>query len=97
MDALTALQTRTAAPRLVEPAPAGAELDAILISLATDPALGPLDLLVVYLPGLDIAQHALLGAADAGGLPASATSARSDRAISAPPMCSAPAAANSRR
>lgn len=30
MDALTALQTRTAAPRLVEPAPAGADLDAIL-------------------------------------------------------------------
>ncbi|MDR2212392.1 MAG: nitroreductase [Pseudomonadales bacterium] len=30
MDALTALQTRTAAPRLVEPAPQGAALDAIL-------------------------------------------------------------------
>jgi nitroreductase len=30
MDALTALQTRTANPRLVEPAPQGAELDAIL-------------------------------------------------------------------
>jgi nitroreductase len=30
MDALTALQTRTAAPRLVDPAPAGANLDAIL-------------------------------------------------------------------
>jgi hypothetical protein len=53
-----------------------AELDATLIDLAADPALGPLDLLVLYLPGLDIAQHALLGSADAGGLPASATSAR---------------------
>lgn len=30
MDALTALHTRTAAPRLVEPAPEGAELEAIL-------------------------------------------------------------------
>jgi nitroreductase len=30
MDALTALQTRTAAPRLVEPAPAGNDLDNIL-------------------------------------------------------------------
>lgn len=53
-----------------------AELDATLIDLAGDPALGPLDLLVLYLPGLDIAQHALLGSADAGALPASATSAR---------------------
>ena len=30
MDALTALQTRTATPRLVEPAPSGADLDAII-------------------------------------------------------------------
>ncbi len=36
-----------------------ATLDATILELATDPALGPLDLLTVYLPGLDIAQHAL--------------------------------------
>ena len=30
MDALTALQTRTAAPRLVEPAPSGADLEKVL-------------------------------------------------------------------
>jgi hypothetical protein len=37
-----------------------AELDATILDLAADPALGTLDLLTVYLPGLDIAQHALL-------------------------------------
>ena len=37
-----------------------AELDGLLAELARHPALGPLDLRVVYLPGLDIAQHALL-------------------------------------
>lgn len=36
-----------------------ARLDATVLDLATDPAVGPQDLLVVYLPGLDIAQHAL--------------------------------------
>jgi hypothetical protein len=39
-----------------------ARLDATVLDLATDPALGEQDLLTVYLPGLDIAQHALLGA-----------------------------------
>jgi hypothetical protein len=53
-----------------------AELDATLINLAADPALGPLDLLVLYLPGLDIAQHALLGAERAGAMPASAAADR---------------------
>ncbi len=51
-----------------------AELDARVVDLAVDPALGPLDLLVVYLPGLDIAQHALLSSADV--LPPSAMSER---------------------
>jgi hypothetical protein len=36
-----------------------AELDATIAALASDPALGSLDLLVVYLPGLDIATHAM--------------------------------------
>jgi hypothetical protein len=38
-----------------------AELDATVATLAVDPRLGPLDLLVLYLPGLDIAQYTLLG------------------------------------
>jgi Type I phosphodiesterase / nucleotide pyrophosphatase len=45
-----------------------AELDATILDLAGDPALGDPDLLVVYLPGLDIAQHTLLGVSDATGL-----------------------------
>ena len=38
-----------------------AELDAMLADLAADPLLSNVDLEVVYLPGLDIAQHGLLG------------------------------------
>jgi Type I phosphodiesterase / nucleotide pyrophosphatase len=53
-----------------------AELDATILDLASDPALAVSDLLVVYLPGLDIAQHALLGTADAAGLAPSAASER---------------------
>jgi hypothetical protein len=53
-----------------------AELDATLIDLAGDEALGPLDLLALYLPGLDIAQHALF-TGDAGG--AIAPSAMAER------------------
>ena len=50
-----------------------ANLDATLIDLASDPALGPLDLRVLYLPGLDIVQHSLFGAVEAGAMaPASA-------------------------
>ena len=50
-----------------------ANLDATLIDLASDPVLGPLDLRVVYLPGLDIVQHSLFGAVEAGAMaPASA-------------------------
>ncbi|TAK12720.1 MAG: hypothetical protein EPO35_11135, partial [Acidobacteria bacterium] len=51
-----------------------AELDAMIADLAIDPLLAGVDLEVVYLPGLDIAQHGLL-AASAGGAP-SAVSAR---------------------
>ena len=53
-----------------------AELDATLIDLAADPALGTPDLLVLYLPGLDIAQHALLGAGAGASLSPSAAAAR---------------------
>jgi len=53
-----------------------AELDATILDLASDPAVSASDLLVVYLPGLDIAQHTLLGSADASGLAPSAASER---------------------
>jgi nitroreductase len=42
MDALTALQTRTATPRLVEPAPAPAELEQILKAALRAPDHGML-------------------------------------------------------
>ena len=53
-----------------------AELDATVLDLASDPNLGTPDLLAVYLPGLDIAQHALLGTPDAAGLAPSAAAER---------------------
>jgi hypothetical protein len=36
-----------------------ADLDSAIMGVAIDPDLGPLDLLTIYLPGLDIAQHTL--------------------------------------
>jgi hypothetical protein len=53
-----------------------AELDATIADLALDPALGDLDLLTIYLPGLDIAQHSLLSATEGGALTPSELSAR---------------------
>lgn len=53
-----------------------AELDATVLDLGADPALGPLDLLSVYLPGLDIAQHALLQGREGSALAPSAMAAR---------------------
>jgi hypothetical protein len=53
-----------------------ARLDATVLDLATDPTLGPQDLLVVYLPGLDIAQHALFPAAPSETLAAAAAAER---------------------
>jgi hypothetical protein len=52
-----------------------AELDALQLILARRAADATADLLAVYLPGLDVAQHTLLGAS-AGGLTASAAVAR---------------------
>ena len=49
-----------------------AELDATIAGLALETSDGTLDLLTVYLPGLDIAQSALSGAAGPGLTPASA-------------------------
>jgi hypothetical protein len=54
-----------------------AELDAIQLSLVAEVANARTDLSVVYLPGLDIAQHALL-AGDGGTLAASTLAARLD-------------------
>jgi hypothetical protein len=45
-----------------------AEIDATLIDLAADPLLGTPDLLAVYLPGLDIVQHAFFENQSAGAL-----------------------------
>ncbi|MFI5177245.1 MAG: alkaline phosphatase family protein [Vicinamibacterales bacterium] len=53
-----------------------ATLDATLIDLAADPALGPLDLRVLYLPGLDIVQHSLFGVLDPGTLAPSGAALR---------------------
>jgi hypothetical protein len=53
-----------------------AELDATLIDLAADPLLGTPDLLVLYLPGLDIAQHALFESQSSGALSPSAAADR---------------------
>ena len=52
-----------------------AELDAIQLALLSEVATPVTDLSVVYLPGLDIAQHTLLGD-DQTGLPASTLAAR---------------------
>jgi Type I phosphodiesterase / nucleotide pyrophosphatase len=54
-----------------------AELDASIAAIAQSLASGPLDLFVVYLPGLDIAQNALLGPS-AGAVSTSAMAARVD-------------------
>ncbi len=53
-----------------------ARLDATILTLATDGALGPQDLLAVYLPGLDIAQHALFPAASGATFAPSAAAER---------------------
>jgi hypothetical protein len=53
-----------------------AELDAMTLVLAGEVSDAATDLSVVYLPGLDIAQHALLGGGSAGTPSASAVSAR---------------------
>jgi hypothetical protein len=49
-----------------------AELDATIVGLALETSDGSLDLLTVYLPGLDIAQSALSGTSERGLTPASA-------------------------
>ena len=53
-----------------------AELDAIQLVLAEEVAASAPDLLAVYLPGLDIAQHALLSSSEGGVLSPSDVAAR---------------------
>jgi hypothetical protein len=53
-----------------------AEQDALACALAARVFTTETDLCAVYLPGLDIAQHNLLGPSGGGGLPASALAAR---------------------
>jgi len=53
-----------------------ARLDATVLDLATDSTVGSQDLLVVYLPGLDIAQHALFPAAPSDTLAPAAAAER---------------------
>lgn len=59
-----------------------ARLDATVLDLASDAALGEQDLLTMYLPGLDIAQHALFPATPAETL-APAAAAERVRALEA--------------
>lgn len=53
-----------------------ASIDATLVDLADDSDLSAGDLEVVYLPGLDIAQHALLSPVEGAALPPSAVAER---------------------
>lgn len=55
-----------------------AVLDAEQVLIARDPLLGTPDLLAVYLPGLDIAQHELLQADDGATVAASVLASRLD-------------------
>lgn len=62
-----ALQLSAAASSAaVETAMRSATLDATILALAADPALGELDVLTVYLPGLDILKHGLPAEAERG-------------------------------
>lgn len=82
VDALVAGIARDAGTEIAGVIERSARLDATVLDLAVDPALGEQDLLTVYLPGLDIAQHALFPAAPAGTL-APAAAAERVRALEA--------------
>ncbi|HET9011880.1 MAG TPA: alkaline phosphatase family protein [Gemmatimonadaceae bacterium] len=60
-----ALTANVAEPRIREVLSRSAVLDAEQVLIARDPLLGTPDVLAVYLPGLDIAQHELLQSEDA--------------------------------
>lgn len=74
--AMAAGAARDVSPEVAAIIERSARLDATVLTLATDAALGSQDLLAVYLPGLDIAQHALFPAATGATLAPSAAAER---------------------
>jgi hypothetical protein len=73
---MAASATAELSPEIAAIIERSARLDATVLDLAIDPTLGPQDLLVVYLPGLDIAQHALFPAAPGDTLAPAAAAER---------------------
>jgi len=63
VETLVASMAPDVSPEVAAVIDRSARLDATVLALAIDPALGAQDLLTLYLPGLDIAQHALFPAA----------------------------------
>lgn len=70
------LTANVAEPRFREILSRSAVLDAEQVLIARDPLLGTPDVLAVYLPGLDIAQHELLQSEDAASVSASVLASR---------------------
>lgn len=62
---VTSLLAPAADPETTKALRRSAEVDALQIAMASRLESASLDLLAIYLPGLDIAQHALLGSGDA--------------------------------
>lgn len=76
VTAIVADAARNLSPEVAAVIDRSARLDATILTLATDAALGSQDLLAVYLPGLDIAQHSLFPAAAGSTLAPSAAAER---------------------
>ncbi|HET9371841.1 MAG TPA: alkaline phosphatase family protein [Vicinamibacterales bacterium] len=57
----------TGSPSIAATITRSAEIDAAVLDMAADPQIGPTDLLTLYLPGLDIAQHALFTTEETSG------------------------------
>lgn len=76
VTAMAAAASGDLSPEVAAVIERSARLDATILTLATDAALGSQDLLAVYLPGLDIAQHALFPTAAGVPLAPSAAAER---------------------
>jgi hypothetical protein len=76
VDAMVSNIASDAPPDVAAVIERSARLDATILALAIDPALERQDLLAVYLPGLDIAQHALFDSTSQGTLAPAAAAAR---------------------
>ena len=63
-------------PSIAQTIKRSAEIDAAVLDMAADPRIGPTDLLTLYLPGLDIAQHALFTTEETSGLSPSVVAER---------------------